>query len=51
MVLNEAPSNDEVTRVANIMLSEVPNSNDVTRVMNNARLTIIRAQRYSMEVI
>ena len=38
-MLNEAPNNNDVIRVANIMLNEAPNSNDAMRVGKNVRLT------------
>ena len=38
-MLNEAPNNNDVMRVANIVLNKVPNSNDATRVGNNVHLT------------
>ena len=38
-MLNEAPNNNDVTHVANIMLNEVPNSNDATRIANNVYFT------------
>ena len=50
-MLNEAPNNNDVTRVANIVLNEAPNSNDATRVANNVRLTTMGAQQFSMAAI
>ena len=50
-MLNETPNNDDVKHVANIMLNEVPNSNDATHVGNNARLTAVGAQQFSMVTI
>ena len=50
-MLNEAPNNNDVMHVANIMLNEVPNSNDATRVGNNMRLTAVGAQQFSMAPI
>ena len=47
-MLNEAPNNNDVKRVANIMLNVAPNSNDDTRVRNNVRLTAVGAQQFSM---
>ena len=43
-MLNETPNDNEVKRVANIVLNEVPNSNDATCVGNNVRLTAVGAQ-------
>ena len=42
-MLNEALNNNDVTRVANIVLNEAPNSNDATRVEKNVRLTAMGA--------
>ena len=42
-MLNEALNNNDVTRVANIVLNEAPNSNDATRVGKNVRLTAMGA--------
>ena len=50
-MLNEAPSNNNVTHVANIVLNEVPNSNDATRVANNVCLTTMDIQQFSMVAI
>ena len=33
-MLNKAPNNNDIKRVANIVLNEVPNNNDVKRVAN-----------------
>ena len=50
-MLNEAPNNNGIKRVVNIMLNEVPNSNDATRVGNNMHLTAVGAQQFSMAAI
>ena len=50
-MLNEVPTNNNVTRVANIVLKEAPNSNDATRVGNNVHLTAMGAQQFSMAAI
>ena len=50
-MLNKAPNNNDITRVANIMLNEVRNSNDDTRIGNNVRLTAMGAQQFSMAAI
>ena len=42
-MLNEAPNNNDVMWVANIVLNEAPNSNDAMRIGNNVRLTAIGA--------
>ena len=47
-MLNKVPNNNDVKRVANIVLNEVPNSNEATRVGNNVRLTAVGAQPFSM---
>ena len=47
-MLNEAPNNIDVKRVANILLNEVSNSNDATCIENNVRLTSMGAQQFSM---
>ena len=38
-MLNEAPNNNDITRVTNIVLNKVPNSYDTTRIVNNVHLT------------
>ena len=50
---NEVPNNNDVTRVENMVLNVAPNSNDATCicVANNAWLTTMVAQQYSMEGI
>ena len=50
-MLNEAPNNNDITHIANIMLNEVPNSNDTRRVANNVYLTTMGAQHFSMAAI
>ena len=50
-MLNEAPNNNDVKRVANNMFNEAPNSNDATRVDINVRLTAVDAQQLSMASI
>ena len=47
-MLNKAPNNNNVTRVANIVLNKAPNSNDATRIANNVHLTTMDAQQFSM---
>ena len=47
-VLNEAPNNNDVKRVADNVFNEAPNSNDATRVCINVRLTAVGAQQFSM---
>ena len=49
-MLNEVPNNNDVKRVANIVLNEAHNSNDATRVGNNVRLTAVGAQKFLMAV-
>ena len=43
-MLNEAPNNNDVKRVANNVFNEVPNSNDAMHVGINVRLTAVGAQ-------
>ena len=50
-MLNEAPNNNDVKRVANNVFNEAPNSNDATRVGINVRLTAVGAQQFSMATI
>ena len=50
-MLNEVLNNNDVTRVANIVLNEAPNSNNATCVANNVHLTTIGAQQFSMAAI
>ena len=50
-MLNEAPNNNDVMRVANIVLNKVPNSNDATRVGNNVHLTAMGVKQFAMAAI
>ena len=50
-MLNEAPNNNDVKRVANNMFNGAPNSNDATRIDINVRLTAVGAQQLSMASI
>ena len=50
-MLNKAPNNNDVTRVANIVLNEAPNSNDATHVGKNVCLTAVGAQQFSMAAV
>ena len=50
-MLNEAPNNNDVKRVANIVLNAAPNSKGATRVGNNVHLTAVGAQHFSMATI
>ena len=57
-MLNEAPKNNDVKRVANDIkrvannvFNEAPNSNDTTHVGINVRLTAVGAQQFSMATI
>ena len=49
--VEQAPNNNDVKRVANIVLNEVPDSNDAMRVGNNVRLPAVGAQQFSMAAI
>ena len=50
-MLDEVPNNNDVTRIANIVLNEAPNSHDATRIGNNVRLTTMDVQQFSMATI
>ena len=50
-MLNEAPNNNDIKRVVNIVLNEAPNSNDTTHVRNNVHLTAVGAQQFSRVAI
>ena len=50
-MLNEAPNNNDVKRVANNVFNEAANSNNATRVGINERLTAVGAQQLSMASI
>ena len=49
-MLNEAPNNNDVNHVANIVF-EAPNSKDAKRVRNNVCLTAMSAKQFSMAAI
>ena len=50
-MLNEAPNNNDVMRIANIVLNKAPNSDDAIRIVNNVRLTTMGAQQLPMAAI
>ena len=50
-MLNEAPNNNDVKRVANNVFNKVPNSNDATSIGINVHLTAVGAQQFSMATI
>ena len=50
-MLNEAPNNNDIKCVANIVLNKACNSNDATRVGNNVCLTAMGAQQFSVVAI
>ena len=50
-MLNEAPNNNDVKRIANNVFNEAPNSNDATRIGINVCLTAVGAQQFSMATI
>ena len=50
-MLNEAPNNNDVKRIANNVFKKAPNSNDATHVGINVRLTAVGAQLFSMATI
>ena len=43
-MLNEAPNNNDIMHIANIVFSKAPNGNDDMRVANNVRLTTVSMQ-------
>ena len=47
-MLNETPNNNDIKRVANIVLNKAPNINDAKRVRSNVHLTAMGAQQFSM---
>ena len=50
-MLNEAPNNNDIEHVANIMLNKTPNGNDAMRIGNNVYLTTVGAQQLSVVAI
>ena len=50
-MLNKAPNNNDVKRVANIVSNEAPNCNDAMRIGNNVRLTVVGTQQFLMVAI
>ena len=50
-MLNEAPNNNDVKRVANNVFNKAPNSNDATRIGINVLLTAVGTQQFSMVTI
>ena len=50
-MLNKASNNNDVKRVANIVLSEAPNCNDAMHAGNDVRLTVVGTQQFSMAAI
>ena len=50
-MLNEAPNNNDIKRVANIVLNKAPNSNGTMHVGNNVHLTGVGTQQFSMVAI
>ena len=45
-MLNKVPNNNDVMRVANIVLNKAPNNNDATRVGNYVCLTAMGTQQF-----
>ena len=43
-MLNEAPNNNDVIRVENMVFNKAPNSNDTTHVANNVHLITMGTQ-------
>ena len=50
-MLNEVPNNNDVMRVANIMLKEAPNSNDAASIANNVCLSTMSTQQFLVVAI
>ena len=50
-MLKEVPNNNDIKRVANIVLNEAPNSNDAAHVGINVRLTAVGAQQFLLAAI
>ena len=50
-MLNEVPNNNDIMRVANIVLNEAPNGNDATCIANIVCLTTMGAQQFSEKPI
>ena len=50
-MLNKAPNNNDVKRVANNVFIEAPNSNDATHVGINVCLTAVGAQQFLVATI
>ena len=50
-MLNEAPNNNDIKHVENIVLNEAPNCNDAMRIGNNVRLTAVGTQQFLMAAI
>ena len=50
-MLNEASSNNDIMRVANIVFNAAPNSNDAMCIGNNVRLTAMGTQQFSVVAI
>ena len=45
------PNNNDVKRIANIVLNEAPNCNDATHIANNVHLTAVGTQQFLMAAI
>ena len=50
-MLNKAPNNNDVMRVANIVLNKAPNSNYAMRVAKSVHLITMGTQQCSMMAI
>ena len=50
-MLNEAPINNDVMCIANIVLNVAPNSNDATHIGSNVRIIAMGIQQFSMVAI
>ena len=50
-MLNKALNNNDVKRIAKIVLNEEPNCNDVTCIGDNVCLTAVGTQQFLMEAM
>ena len=50
-MLNEVHINNDITRIANIVLNKASNSNDATHIRNKVHLTAVGTQQFSLAAI
>ena len=48
--VNEAPNNNDITHIANIILNKAPNSNEATCIAHNVHLTTMGAQHSQWQI-